>query len=201
MSRWRSGEQRWCSGFWFAGQKVWGSIYATISEIGYFLLPSHGMAEATLLPQNRCILNLYIYNFLNTPCFCYKITECRTSDRMEAGSCLVVCEHRASVALMIRRLKRGQAFGSGEWNLCMLQKVWLTAVVSICNLNHYITILKRWIAESDNKIQKRFHKKNVHRNGHVRVSSVKSVNLKTPSITRQSLYLMFCTFVILENHL
>ena len=65
---------------------------------------------------------------MNTPCFFYKITQCRTSDRKEVGSSLVVCEHRASVALMIRRLK----LGSGECNLGMLQKlhimVWLTAV-------------------------------------------------------------------------
>ena len=85
------------------GAKGLGSIYATISEIGYFLLPSRDMAEATLILKTDAY-SIFMYNFLNTPCFYYKITQCRTSDRKEAGSSLVVCEHRASVALMIRRL-------------------------------------------------------------------------------------------------
>ena len=148
MSLWRSGEQRWCSCSWLADQKVWCSIYgvaATISEICYFLLPSAMFRKRRNQPAWRSSdvyfhLYIYIYNFLNTPCFYYKITQFR---------------------MMIRRLKRGRALRSGECNVGMLQKtaivfprVWLTAdghTLSSEWLCH--DTLEMNIDECDNKIQ------------------------------------------------
>ena len=117
-------------------------------------------SDATNQPEDQQMhISIFIYHFLNTPCFYYKITQFR---------------------MMIRRLKRGRALRSGECNLGMLQKtafvfprVWLTAdghTLSSEWLCH--DTLQMNIDECDNKIQKKNFHKNVHIDGYMRVSIV-----------------------------